>query len=102
MKTEWKQLVCNSNLMQAETDRAILIKLPKSELKFWHPSKLVRTSGKSGYRMTIAYTDSFVFKCFRNGKGRYNSHEKIEECEFNSKEIEEIFGKTQQSEKTEE
>lgn len=90
--TEWKKITANSNLIQAETAKAVLIKLPKSELKFWHPAKLVRTSGKGGYRMTISYTEDFTFKCFRNGKGRYNRSEHIEDVELSAAEMEARFG----------
>lgn len=89
----WKKVIANSNLIQAETPKAVLIKLPKSEFLFWHPAKCVRTDGKGGYRLSISYTDDFKFKIFRNGKGRYNSHEKIEEREITSKEFEAYFGK---------
>lgn len=87
----WKRVIGNSNLLQAETDNAVLIKLPKSEMKFWHPKKLVRTSGKNGYRLSISYTDEFTFKCFRNGKGQFNFKEKIQECELSAAEFEEFF-----------
>ncbi len=87
----WKNVIANSNLIQHETDKAVLIKLPKSELMFWHPRKCVRTSGKGGYRLTISYTDDFSFKAFRNGKGRYNKMEKIEERELSVPEFEEFF-----------
>lgn len=63
----WKKLEANSNLIQHDTGNAVLIKLPKSDLKFWHPKKCVRTSGKNGYRMSISYTDDFEFKCERKG-----------------------------------
>jgi hypothetical protein len=87
----WKQITANSNLIQTETEKAVLIKLPKKELMFWHPAKLVRTNGKSGYRLTFSYTDEFKFKCFRNGKGITTSFTKIEEVEYTAKQIEEIF-----------
>lgn len=90
--TTWKSVTGNSNLVQHQTDRAILIKLPKSELKFWHPAKLVRFSGKNGYLMKISFTDEFKFKAFRNGKGRYNRFDKIEEVEMSPTEIEKAFG----------
>lgn len=90
--TEWKKITANSNLIQTETAKAVLIKLPKSELKFWHPAKLVRTSGKGGYRMTFSYTDEFVFKCFRTGNGRYNRSEHIEDVELSAAEMEARFG----------
>ena len=87
----WKQVTCNSNLIQHESDSAVLIKLPKSEFRFWHPTKCVRTNGKNGYRMTISYTDSFTFKIFRNGKGKYNRFDKIEEKEISPSEFEKFF-----------
>ena len=90
-KSDWKQVVANSNLIQHATDRAVLIKLPKSDFKFWHPSKCVRTSGKNNYRMTISYTDSFIFKCFKTGNGRYNFKDKIAEMELNAAEFEKYF-----------
>lgn len=87
----WKQVQGNSNLIQHETEKATLIKLPKSELMFWHPSKLVKTMGKSNYLMTISFTDDFKFKCFRNGKGKTTSFTKIDEVEYSAKEIQEFF-----------
>tara|TARA_R100000742_G_C4178812_1_gene14627 strand:- start:13 stop:294 length:282 start_codon:yes stop_codon:yes gene_type:complete len=89
--TNWITIKANSNLIQNSTDRAYLIKLPKSELMFWHPSKLVRFRGKKNYLMSISFTDSFIFKCFRNGKGKTTFNKKIEEIEYNHKEIQEIF-----------
>lgn len=54
---------------------------------FWHPRKLVRFSGKNNYLATFGYTDEFVFKIFRNGKGRYNKFETIEEKELSAEEL---------------
>lgn len=88
----WNKVVANSNLIQTETERAVLIKLPKSEFKFWHPRKLVRCSGKSGYRMSISFTEEFTFKLFKNGKGNHNSNTKIEEREMNSEQLMAAFG----------
>lgn len=88
----WKTIEANSNLIQHETGKAVLIKVPNSEFKFWHPAKCVRTSGKNGYLLNISYTDSFEFKMFRSGKGRYNSFDKIEEMTVTAKEFERMFG----------
>lgn len=76
---DWQTVEANSNLIQHRTEKSVLIKLPKSELKFWHPAKCVRTAGKSGYFMTISFTEDFSFKVFRNGKGKHNGREVIEE-----------------------
>ena len=90
-KSNWKQIQANSNLIQHETEKATLIKLPKSELMFWHPSKLVKTMGKSNYLMTFSFTDDFKFKCFRNGKGQSTSFTKIEETELTASELQARF-----------
>lgn len=87
----WKQVIANSNLIQTQTDKAVLIKLPKSELMFWHPAKCVRLSGKSDYRMTVSYTDDFKFKTFRTGQGRHNFKDKIEERELTVAQFEAFF-----------
>lgn len=84
----WKNLIGNSNLIQAETAKAYLIKLPKSELMFWHPAKLVKLSGKNNYRMSISYTNEFKFKCFRKGK----SGSILEERELDPEQLEKFFG----------
>ncbi|MFW6221982.1 MAG: hypothetical protein ACOC3T_00065 [Bacteroidota bacterium] len=86
-----KNIKTNSNLIQTESSNAVLIKLPKSELMFWHPKKCVRTSGKGGYLMSIGYTQDWNFKVFRNGKGKYNRFEKIEEREMSVEEFESYF-----------
>ena len=77
--TAWKNLIGNSNLIVAETAKATLIKVPNTNFVFWHPSKLVRTSGKSGYRLSIGYTDDFEFNIFTPGKGKFNKSEKYNE-----------------------
>ena len=84
----WKNIICNSNLVLADTGKSLLIKLPKSELAFWHPVKLCRFSGKNNYRLSFGYTDEFTFKCFRKSDKTGNI---LEERELNSTEIEEIF-----------
>jgi hypothetical protein len=86
----WKSIEANSNLIQTKTDKAVLIKLPKSDLRFWHSSKCVRTGGKSGYRLSISYTDSFEFKCFR--KGGTGGKEILEEKIYKGDEIKKAFG----------
>ena len=88
---EWKSVIANSNLIEASTERSVLIKLPKSEFKFWHPQKLCKTSGKNSYRLSISYKDEFEFKMFKTGKGKYNSREKIEEKTMSVAEFETYF-----------
>ncbi|WP_324171125.1 hypothetical protein [Sulfurimonas sp.] len=92
----WKNIEINSNSVQTETIKATLIKVPKTEFLFWHPSKLIRKSGKDGYKLSFGYTDNFTFKLFRNGKGKHNSHEKIEEIELSAQDFEKRFFKTEE------
>jgi hypothetical protein len=87
----WKNLEFNSNNVQTETAKSVLIKVPGSKLKFWHPSKLVRYKGKGGYLVSIGFTDDFTFNLFRNGEGKYNSREKIEEVELTANEFVEKY-----------
>ena len=87
----WEKLTLNKNSIKAETEKSFLIKLPKSEFLFWHPSKLCRRSGKGGYDLSVSYTDTFTFKLFRNGKGQYNNHTKIEEIKLTAKELKNRF-----------
>lgn len=87
----WKNITANSNLIEFTTDKSILIKLPKSDFVFWHPSKLVRVNGKNNYRMSIGYTDSFTFNIFKQGKGQYNKTQKIAEKQITVEEFEAYF-----------
>ena len=61
--TNWIQVTANSNLIQTKTEKAVLIKLPKSKLMFWHPAKCVRTNGKNGY---LFKNDKDLLKIFKN------------------------------------
>ena len=89
----WQNIEFNSNNVQAETAKSVLIKVPGSKLKFWHPAKLVRYKGKNGYLVSIGFTNEFTFKLFRNGEGQYNQNEKIEEIELTANEFVERFFK---------
>jgi len=89
--SEWKTVDCNSNLIQHVTDKAVLIKLPKSDFQFWHPSKCCRQSGKGNYKLTISYTDTFSFNIFKPGKGKWNKRDKIEEKTLTAAEFESYF-----------
>ena len=98
METEWKNILFNIQNIEAQTSSAILIKLPmKSALKgfkFWHPIKLVR---KADHMLSFGYTDSFQFRIFKNGAGRYNFKEKVEERIVNAQEIEKAYSRTDQT-----
>jgi hypothetical protein len=89
--SKWKKVIANSNLVQHATERAVLIKIPKSKLKFWHPKKCVRFSGKNSYLMSISYNDDFTFTFFRNGEGKQSQYEKIEEFEGTASDLENYF-----------
>ena len=79
----WKQIQSNSNLIQHQTNSAVLIKLPKTEWKFWHPVKLVKTAGKNAYMLVISYTDECKFKIFTtNSKNEKTAEKEINATEF--------------------
>lgn len=89
---EWRSVDGHSSIIQAETTRAVLIKLPKEEWFFWHPAKLVRTSGKNDYRLNVSFTEEFEFKLFKNGKGKHNKFTKIAEKTISAREFELYWG----------
>lgn len=86
----WTSIEINRNQIETETEKAILIKLPKNSnlngFVFWHPSKLVR-NGK-GRMLTFSFNEDFVFKIFKNGKGKTNKFKKIDEIIINAEEME--------------
>ena len=91
----WKNIEINLQNIETNTGKATLIKMPNNSdyagYKFWHPSKLVRY-GSNSYARSIGYTDNFTFKLFKNGKGKYNKFDVIDEVEIDAEEFEEAFG----------
>lgn len=91
----WKNLQINIQNIEVDTGKAVLIKMPNNSdyagYKFWHPSKLVR-NGNNSYSASIGYTDEFKFKLFKNGKGKYNKFDIIDECTIYAEDFEDAFG----------
>lgn len=54
----------NSNLIRGKTEKAYLIKLPATNLFFWHPKSCSCISGKSNYLLTLSFTEDWVFEVF--------------------------------------
>lgn len=86
----WENIKAN-NSIEANTEKAVLIRIPKTDLKFWHPSKLVRTFGKSDYAMSFGVCEGMTFRVFRNGKGRYNRLDKTFEVTISLEELKGYF-----------
>ena len=90
----WKNIEINFQNIETDAGKATLIKMPNkskyAEYKFWHPSKLIRY-GSNSYARSIGYTDEFKFKLFKNGNGKYNKFEVIDEIEIDVEEFEEAF-----------
>ena len=74
-----KRVESRSNSLKGENYNEYLIKLPKSEFMFWHPKELVHFRGKKNYLMIISYEEGKYFHVFRNGKGKYNRDQVIDE-----------------------
>lgn len=91
---EWKNIEINKQNIETDTGKATLIKMPNKSkyagYKFWHPSKLVRY-GSNSYAKSIGYNDEFTFKLKKNGNGKYNKFEVIDEIEIDVEEFEEAF-----------
>ncbi|KAA6348971.1 hypothetical protein EZS27_003571 [termite gut metagenome] len=92
----WQKIFFNSQSIQAETDSAVLIKMPnKSEYQgycFWHPKKLVREQGGKGYHYTFSFTEDFVFHLKKYGQGRHNRRDVIREVDLSVCQIKKEFG----------
>lgn len=90
----WKNIEINKQNIETDTGKATLIKMPNNSdyagYKFWHPSKLVRY-GSNSYARSIGYTDEFTFKLFKNGNGKYNKFDVIDEIEIGVEEFENAF-----------
>lgn len=90
----WKNIEINLQNIEAETEKAVLIKMPNNSnyagYKFWHPSKLVRY-GSNSYARSIGYTDKFTFKLKKYGNGKWNKTKVIDEKEISVEEFEEAF-----------
>lgn len=90
----WKTSEFNRQNIKKETDRAVLINCPHSSdydgYSFWFPASLVR-EGSHSYAVTISYTDEFVFKLKKYGKGKYNRYDVIDEVELTSDDIADVF-----------
>lgn len=93
----WKNIDINKNLIKAESERAVLIAMPHNSeydgYKFWHPSKLVRDSWVGG-KVSIGYTNDFVFRLKKYGGGKYNGREVLDEISLEADEFESIFKET--------
>lgn len=90
----WKSININTQNIEAQTSKAVLIKMPNSSIyhgySFWHPSKLVR-SGKHSYSVSVSYTDEFVFRLKKYGQGKWNKSKVIDGKEIDAEEFETAF-----------
>lgn len=93
-KMEWKSININTNLIKADTEKAVLIKMPHNSnyngFCFWHSGKLVR-EGTSPHMMSLSYTEEFIFHLKKYGRGKYNRQEVLEQTDIGAEEFEEAF-----------
>ena len=75
----WQKIALQSNLLKWETEKAYLVKLPKSDYTFWYPKKLCKFSGKNNYLIVLNMKDDMEINIFKSGNGRYNQTEKLDE-----------------------
>lgn len=91
----WQSININKQNIETETAKAVLVKMPNNSkykgFKFWHPAKLVR-SGRHSYAVSISFTEDFTFKLFKNGNGKHNKYEVVDQNEIDAQEFKEAFG----------
>lgn len=90
----WRKININKQNIKVDTGMAVLIACPhKSDFDgytFWYPSRLVR-EGDHSNTISISYTEEFIFRLKKYGKGKYNSREVLDEVQLAYDEIEEVF-----------
>jgi hypothetical protein len=88
--TKWQKITINKNLIQKQTEKSALIKLPKTDLFFWHNLKCLRLSTTNKNCLHLFFTESFIFKCFKSEKidGAYKN---VKEVEYTADEFKNFF-----------
>lgn len=90
----WRTININNQNIIKCSGKAVLIACPHNSrlngFEFWHPSKLIK-NGESKNQVSISYTDDFIFKLKKFGKGKYNKFKIVEEKDATSAEIEDAF-----------
>lgn len=80
----WKQIVFNVQNIEQQTEKAVLIKMPRSSRydgwTFWHPKKLVRVVGGKGYYLSLAYTNDWKFTLRKGNQTKVVGVKEIEEA----------------------
>lgn len=91
---KWKKIRILIQNVVYVSDRSVLIAMPHRSdydgFKFWHPLKITEIEDEE-MPIEILYTDEFVFRLFKNGKGKYNYKEVIDRVEVKASDIEDAF-----------
>ena len=76
------------NQIETETTGSFLVKIPKSDYKFWISKKQTRWTGTN---VTFGINETWTYKIFKNGKGKYNKFDIVGEREVTGLELLEMF-----------
>lgn len=92
----WESIQLDSNCIEAVTDRAVLINMPKTSgykgFSFWHPKRCCCSVGKNSFLIQISFTNEFEFKLKKYGKGKYNWNKILSEETLSALELKEALG----------
>lgn len=88
--TKWQKITINKNLIKRETEKSVLIKLPKTDLFFWHNKKCLQASNGDKNCLHLLFSGDFIFKCFKSEKidGAYKN---VKEVEYTAEELKNFF-----------
>lgn len=85
-------ITINLSQIEWETDKAYLIKVPKSKYKFWFPKRYTQSENSRGTKIRLLFEDDKEYKIFKNGQGKYNKHSITSEKMVSCDTILELFG----------
>lgn len=94
IKTNWNNSEIFAKQILKETDKAALIEMPfdgnYKGYKFWMSNKLVR-KGRNPHLASVAFTDDFTVKLFKEDKRDDGSFAKTDEKEISAIEFKEAL-----------
>lgn len=82
----------NNSQIEWETEKAMLIKIPKSSYRFWYPKVFIQACNNKKTRYRVALSDEFEYRLFKKGDKIYNKYKKTYEKSVSKGQMMQFFG----------